>query len=877
MKTLRLSALTLLLAVGCHAAAADLPVEVTVTEPAGVARRAFPAAGGIPFAAGQVKSIEELTLLDSEGKPAAAQFTTLASHPDGSVMWALVDTLVDLPARGKAAFTIARGTSARPASPLKITETAEAVSFDTGVVEFSISKTDFNLLESVRAGGKPIASGGEAAVEGGRGVWAFKDRKTKKLVEYVNNAHAGKRYQAQAPTRVKWEYRGPVRATLRVDGRYMNEGDAWLGYTARITAWAGSGLVRVEFALRNSNPTAGNDAFIARAPLTLDLAFDAADQGRGEDWAGGGDGSVGLLIYNRHTAGIYRGPSRFPSEYFGSSSGWPRDSWKGLFVQQVLGRSARVEIVAKAPETKDNGRLGFTREGVFALADRAHKESEVWFDVYTGVRDEKANGGRAAGCRSKLLIVAPGEWYGETGVLSVGKFGTLADEIATYKEWGWKGGDDEKKHPHVGYGAATHEPLAFMPKNSMHNVSEDDAAQGFLLQFLRTGARGFFDYGEAVAGFYRGHAIYRTDWGEAWETTGPTGKRENKGLEFGWYGPHAFDWSDSRMHRCHHYGRGIFDYYCLTGNIDSLEAGLDLAEQMSGDVKKLKVGGSFKFGRAFGRQFLTFLRAYQVTGDEKWKALSETCAQAILKGANWNPELKIYMQDLGIKNSYFARAWTKGHFDAKSNPRWEKMIASKPDLPNKLDKYLTDNGITCRYDRGAVIAGRGDKKWKVTYLTQLFELSACHMAMERYAALFDSAPMKKRLVEVSEGVAMHYWSPVVDYMIGSPWFGWPDEGVVLDPYKWSDKKPGEFKISGYATRYTADMFARAYEISGDAKFLELAKRSWSRGSKRGYQRLKPMAGPNEVGMFAYVRGTKENTLTECSARLFYLVPRDQRK
>jgi peptidoglycan/LPS O-acetylase OafA/YrhL len=43
----------------------------------------------------------------------------------------------------------------------------------------------------------------------------------------------------------------------------------------------------------------------------------------------------------------------------------------------------------------------------------------------------------------------------------------------------------------------------------------------------------------------------------------------------GWYGPREYGWSDGRSEYCHFYGRGIFDYYCLTGDVDALEAGRD--------------------------------------------------------------------------------------------------------------------------------------------------------------------------------------------------------------------------------------------------------------------------------------------------------------
>ena len=66
--------------------------------------------------------------------------------------------------------------------------------------------------------------------------------------------------------------------------------------------------------------------------------------------------------------------------------------------------------------------------------------------------------------------------------------------------------------------------------------------------------------------------------------------------------------------------------------------------------------------------------------------------------------------------------------------------------------------------------------------------------------------------------------------------------------------------------------------SGKASFwcgiaIASTKCSWNRGSKRLYQRTEQCAADDEVGPFAYIRGAHNNTMSECSVRLFYEVPR----
>jgi len=848
-------------------------VSVSVTEPAGIARTDQPVTGGIPFKTGDVKSADDLVLVDAAGKPVPAQFTVLVKHDDGSVKWVLVDFVASVGAGETATYTLKTGGGApQPATPLTIDETADTVTVDTGVVTFTVNKRAFRLFDGVEVDGKPVVKGSAVDLlncelektevgEGRRKETFFAPKKGGQTLQC----------STAKPRRVKWEYKGPVRATLRIDGDYgCKVGEAVLApklsYTTRITVWAGCGAVKVQHSIRNSNPAVGYDAYIRRASLTLNLAIDAADHGKGLDWAAGGDGTVGLLVQDKHTAGIYRGPCTYTYELAGD--GWRGTPYTPVFGQKVAGTQAVAEIVSKGPvltgRRAERGALGFTQDGIFALADRAHKDSDVWFDFYAGKRDAAANKARAESFRSRLLLLAPGKHYSDVEGLATGHFGTLEDEIATYKKWGWKGADDEKKHPQK-----PHQPLAFVHGEMIHDVTEDDCVEGNLIQFLRTNQRGFFDYAEAWGGFYRGHAIYRNDWGTDWGVPGPTAKRAANGMGFGWYGPHWYGWPDTRMHGCHHYGRGIFEYYCMTGEVDALEAGLDLARQMTRRWDRSKPGGSIKLGRSFGRQFLTVLSAWHVTRDPQWKAIADHWAALVTKAPNWDPEIAMYRQSLGIKNSYFARPWTAGHF-----PKPPKGWRLRP-IPKKLDAYLTENNITASYHRGGVFASDRKDTWEVTYLTQLFELSACHLAFERYARFFNSEPMSTRLVELSEGVNRHYWSPIVDYMIGSPWFGWPRKDKTLDPYEWMDD-PANAKISGYATRYTTDMFARAYSITKDPTWLELAKRSWDRGSKRGYQQVKPFAAPDEVGFFAYIRGAHNNAVSECSARLFYEVVHGQK-
>ncbi|MFO7899974.1 MAG: glycoside hydrolase family 127 protein [Planctomycetota bacterium] len=887
------------------AAAAELDVPVTVAEPRGVARTGWPATGGVPFKPGQVEDVGELALVDGRGGTAPAQFTKLMSWDDGSVQWALVDTTVDVPAMGETRFAVRKGETAAPEHPLEITETDESVTVDTGAIEFVVSKKNFGLFDRVTVGGKPVVTGGSVTLTGGTGVW-YERLGRGKWEERVTKTHPGETFAAAEPRRVLWEYKGAVRATLRLDGKYQKDGESWLAYTTRITAWTGSPLVRVEHAVRNSNPEVGADAYISRAALSLELADEFEPQGSGQNWAAGGDGEVGLMTQNWHSAGIYRGPPGYRYEV--RRSGWLKD-WEPLYKQQATGEQAFVEVISRAPKTGDEhprrcGALGFTKDGVYALADRAHKESEVWFDFYTGKRDAEANEARAKACRSSLQIRAPGAYVGEVGAMSVGPFGTLADEVAAYKAWGWDGWDDLGKRPTPpsprhpkgvrGYVQdkddptlpTTHLPQAYVAVDPVHEVTEGDALEGYLLMWHRTGMRGYFDWAEAFAGYFRGQAIYRTDWGPRWGTEHgrrPTqyfvdpekklvrtrrkprplekGERGTTGQPFGWFSPHCFDWWDARMHACHHYASGLLDYYCLTGNVDAKEAMLDLAVQMEHayNTRHTEPGKGGYIRRNEARIWITMITAWRATRDPKWKKLADKFAGWVLKAPNWDPEINFFRMSHGRALRKFVSQFTKGHLES------DRKFGRMSDLPAELDRYLTKHDIKAVWKKHTLRAQKGAETWPINSLGSTFQTSIFHMAMERHARVFDSEPMKKRVVLFARGVRELLWHDKIGHAIYSGYLGWPEKDMVCSRELWA-KSP---QISGFATRFCGDIWARAYTFSGDETFLAWGKQAWSRGSRRRFRATKQFAGPDEVGFFATIWGSHHDRCLETCARLFY--------
>ena len=184
---------------------------------------------GVPFPAGHLATVEHLRLVDAQRRPVDAQFQPLAEWPDGSVKWALLDFQADLSSVGgdREPYRLEYGTSvSRPAprTGLRVEEDSGHVRIDTGAIQLTINKQDFNLLDEVRVGRRVIAGGG-------------------RLVMVDDN---GRQYVARKPSSVVVDESGPMRVCVRVVGQYRDDdGSPWFDYEVRIHAYAGSPVVRL--------------------------------------------------------------------------------------------------------------------------------------------------------------------------------------------------------------------------------------------------------------------------------------------------------------------------------------------------------------------------------------------------------------------------------------------------------------------------------------------------------------------------------------------------------------------------------------------------------------------------------------------------------
>jgi hypothetical protein len=202
---------------------------------------------GMPFARGTVTGTDQLSVLDPDGRPVDSQAWPLATWPDGSLKWAgiaLPATGAPFPAYGVTADRVAspRAGNLPPsgATRVTVTETADAVTVDTGTLQMQIKRSGSHLFTSLTRNGTEVARNASL-------VSLLQDS----IPEDPDAAGTFRReaFTGEVST-VALEQDGPVRAVVRLEGHHRPDAQHssrrnWLPFVVRFYFYANARSVRM--------------------------------------------------------------------------------------------------------------------------------------------------------------------------------------------------------------------------------------------------------------------------------------------------------------------------------------------------------------------------------------------------------------------------------------------------------------------------------------------------------------------------------------------------------------------------------------------------------------------------------------------------------
>ncbi|WP_410482806.1 Tat pathway signal sequence domain protein [Sphingomonas sp. A2-49] len=154
-----------------------------------------------------------------------AQSWTTATWPDGSIKWSAHAIPADV---APTDVTVVQGREIAPAQPVRVTESADAVTIRVGDLRWDIAPAGAALIRSASRDGRALL--GPVTLVGG---------------VRADPLHGEPTPFGGTIERVTVEQRGPVRAVVKIEGRHTAGARAWMPFTVRLYAYAGSAGLRI--------------------------------------------------------------------------------------------------------------------------------------------------------------------------------------------------------------------------------------------------------------------------------------------------------------------------------------------------------------------------------------------------------------------------------------------------------------------------------------------------------------------------------------------------------------------------------------------------------------------------------------------------------
>lgn len=200
-------------------------------------RTSEPVRLGIPIARGLLTDSSNIRLMDELGQSRPLSVRPLCLWPDGSVKWLLVDFIADIRPLERIAFTLQKQESSADNfncsnyTKIVLEQSSELFRVNTGYVQFEIPRNTFIPFGSVQLDDAKIISGKDSWIQ-------LIDRDGIQYVPVID--------------RFILEEAGSLRSSLLADGRFVSaKSKSPVLFRSRLIFFAGLSAVRLEFQIRN--------------------------------------------------------------------------------------------------------------------------------------------------------------------------------------------------------------------------------------------------------------------------------------------------------------------------------------------------------------------------------------------------------------------------------------------------------------------------------------------------------------------------------------------------------------------------------------------------------------------------------------------------
>lgn len=630
-----------------------------------------PVTFGVPFPRGVAEQSWAWQLVDTAGHAVPAQTRTLDIWPDGSARWLLVDARIDVSESGANHFRLIPA-SQGAASRFHIDEHSETAIVETGAAQFEF-----------RAGtGFPIAC---ASING---VPRFDSAKTGfEVTDVFGRVH---RARTQHVSVVE---KGPVRASVRVEGILEGPASPPVELTAWIDLYADLPIARVTVRLRNPRAARHFDGFWDLGDPASVLLKDVA--WRVELPATAAEPSVRcspeprskVMIFDRpfeiyqdssggenwHSTNHLNRDRRVPTSFRGYRIESAEKTASGLRATPIVtvgSASAEASIAVphfwqnfpKSIETSGSSlvlRLFPKQFGDVQEIQGGEQKTHTWF---IGLAPDGLTDMPLEWCRFPAVCRVDPAWIFSTEAVpwlapddtehaalvasAVEGADTFAQKREVIDEYGWR---------HFGDVYGDHEAIHRQGPTPLvsHYNNQYDPIAGFIYQYLRGGTALWWSMAAELAAHVVDIDIYHTICDKA---------SYNQGMF--WHTYHYGD-ADTATHRTypraarrivhgggpspdHSYSTGLMLHYFLTGNENSRETVIDLGQFVidaddgrktifrwlsNADTGFATASGSYSYhgpGRGPANSLNDLLDAHRLSGDLRFLNKAEDLIRRVV-------------------------------------------------------------------------------------------------------------------------------------------------------------------------------------------------------------------------------------------------------